>query len=398
VLMLVHPAALNDQQRYVIDQFVLGGGRALVFVDPYSELAVASAGGDPQTAGPASSDLAQLFRAWGIAFNPQKVVADKLLAQRVQTSSDARNPTASYPVWLHLRADQFDDFDQITANLQSLNLASAGAFHPLKGATTKFVTLVASSNQASLLDAVQVRMNARPQDLMNEVEPTGEQYAIAARITGPAKTAFPGGPPSPASVPQIKASRGPINVVVMADSDIFDDRFWVRVENLYGKRVASPFADNAAFVLNAVENLTGSSDLISLRTRVSNDRPFTVVKELQAEAQAKFQQQADALQQQLTDTQERLKALEQGQGTGGQAAQSTQLTPEQTAEIDRFKRELIDTRTQLRDVQSNLRREVDALGAFLAFVNIALVPILVAGFAIVLAFLRRRRRARAVAM
>ncbi len=232
---------------------------------------------------------------------------------------------------------------------------------------------------------------------MQQIEPTGKRYVIAARVSGPAKTAFPGGPPPGAAKSvQLKASKGPINVIVMADSDIFDDRFWVHVENLYGKQIAAPFADNAAFVLNAVENLSGSSDLISLRTRATNNRPFVVVQKLQADAQAQFQQQEDALQQRLTDTETRLHALEQGGSTNGQPSTTAGLTPEQQAEIDRFKRELIDTRTELRDVQSNLRKDIDTLGAILAFINIALVPILVACFAIGLAILRRRRRARAI--
>jgi ABC-type uncharacterized transport system involved in gliding motility auxiliary subunit len=403
VLMIVHPAQLTGQQQYAIDQFVLRGGRALVFVDPNSELAGQGQGAMAEGGGPSSSDLPQLLHAWGVIFNPGKVLGDRELAQRVQTSTDPRNPVVSYPVWLHLGNGNFDGKDQITSSLQALNLASAGALFPLAHATTTFSPLVTSSNEASLLDAMEVKMNPRPQDMMAQVEPTGERYVIAARITGPAKTAFPAGPPGVAAdalknaPPQIKASAGPINVVVMADSDIFDDRFWVRVETLYGHRIAAPFADNAAFVLNAIENLTGSSDLISLRTRATNNRPFTVVQGLQAHAQAQFQQTADALQQQLTDTQNRLHALEQGGSTNGAAVKSTSLTPEQQAEIQTFKRQLVDTRIKLRDVQHNLRKEVDALGTLLAFINIALVPILVAIFAVVLAVLRRRRRARALA-
>ncbi len=327
------------------------------------------------------------------------MVADKALAQSVQISADPRNPVTQYPIWLKLGAKNFNDKDQVTASLQTLNLASVGALSAAKGATTSFTPLIWSSNQASLLDTQEVHLTPRPQDLMAEVEPTGKNYVIAARISGPAKTSFPAGPPlSPADAakapPQIKASRGPIDVVIMADTDIFDDRFWVRTESLYGKQIAVPFADNAAFVLNAVENLTGSDDLISLRTRATNNRPFVVVQKLQADAQAEFQQQADMLKQRLSDTENRLHALEQGGSTNGQAATSTALTPEQAAEIERFKRELIETRVALRDVQHNLRKDIDALGALLAFVNIALVPLLVAGFAIVLAVLRRRRRAR----
>ena len=406
VLMIVHPAGLSAAALYAIDQFVLRGGRALVFVDPNSELAMAGSGMDPRAGGDPSSDLPKLFLSWGVGYTPGKVVADRDLAQRVQVSSDPRNPVASYPVWLHLTQAQFDAKDTVTANLQSMNLASAGALHPLKGATTSFATLVHSTEESALLDTDSVRFNPRPQDLMGAIRPTGEQFTIAARISGPTRTAFADGPPAAMAVPgqpippplppQLKESAGPINVIVMADSDIFDDRFWVHVENAFGKRVATPFADNGAFVMNAIENLMGSSDLIGLRTRATNDRPFTVVKDIQARAQAQFQQEAEALQARMQAVQQRLHELEQGGGAGGTGAQG--LTQPQQAEIERFKKELIDTRTALRDVQHNLRKDIDTLGDFLAIVNIAVVPLLVAGFAILLAWLRRRRRARALAL
>jgi ABC-type uncharacterized transport system involved in gliding motility auxiliary subunit len=202
----------------------------------------------------------------------------------------------------------------------------------------------------------------------------------------------------PKGTAQIKVSKEPINVIIMADSDIFDDRFWVHEESLYGHRIATPFADNGAFVLNAVENLTGSNDLISLRTRATSNRPFVVVQKMQNQAQARFQQEADALKQRLSDTESRLHALEQGGAANGAPQADASLSQEQQREITRFRKEVADTRAQLRDVQHSLRKDIDALGSFLAFINIALVPILVAAFAIMLAWLRRRRRARALAL
>lgn len=402
VLMIVDPGPMTPAQLYAIDQFVLKGGRALVFVDPMSEIATAGQGMSGEGGGQAQSDLPSLFRAWGVAYDPHKVVLDRALAQQVQISADPRNPVTAYPVWLKIGAGNFASKDQITSSLQALNLASVGALQQARGATTTFTPLIWSSNQASLLDVAEVRATTNPQDLITEVEPTGRNYTIAARIAGPAKTSFPAGPPlAPADAakagPQVKSAKA-INVVVMADTDIFDDRFWVRVENLYGKRIAAPFADNAAFVLNAVENLTGSDDLISLRTRATNNRPFVVVQQLQANAQAQFQQEADMLKQQLSDTETRLHALEQGGSTNGQATNSAALTPQQQAEIERFKRDLTQTRTRLRDVQHDLRKDIDRLGAILAFINIALMPLLVACVAVGLAILRRRRRARAISV
>jgi ABC-type uncharacterized transport system involved in gliding motility auxiliary subunit len=392
VLMIVQPGQLSDEQTYAIDQFVMGGGRVLAFVDPNSELAQQASGADPSMAPPAASTLPRLFQSWGIDFNANKIIGDLKLAQRVRTSDDPRNPVALYPVWLHLDHGQFDASDPITANLQVLNLASVGALAPRKGATTHFAPLVWSSEQAALLGAEEVRLSPQPEDLVSSIIPTGKRYTIAARISGPADTAFPNGPPSAGGAPEVKSAKN-VNIVVMADSDIFDDRFWVRVENVLGRQVAAPFADNAAFVLNAVENLMGSDDLISLRTRASDDRPFTVVRDLQAQAEAQFQEQEQGLQARLTDTQQKLQSLQAGEGG---AAGNVALTPAQQAAVERFKRELIVTRAELREVQHNLRKDIDALGEFLAFVNIALMPLLVAGFALVVAALRRRRRRKAV--
>jgi len=388
VLMLVQPGALNEQQNFAIDQYVLKGGHVLVFVDPDSQLAASAGGEDPQMAPPASSSLPRLFQAWGLGYYANKVIGDLKLAQRVQASQSGE--PVRYPVWLHLNAGQVDARDPVTANVQVLNLATAGALFPRKDATTHFETLVASSAQAALLDSEQVKQTQRPQDLMDAITPSGKPFAIAARISGPAMTAFPDGAAGGGA--EVKSAKN-IDVIVMADTDIFDNKFWVRLGSLYGKRVAAPFADNGAFVMNAVENLMGSSDLISLRTRATNDRPFTVVRNLQADAEAQYQQEAQALQLRLTDAQQRLYDLQQGQGGKGEAIA---LTPQQQAEIERFKRELIQTREQLREVQHNLRKDIDLLGSVLAFLNIVFVPLLVAGFAVALAALRRRRRARAI--
>ena len=354
------------------------------------------------------SDLPALFKAWGVTFDPTKVIADKALAQRVEISSDPRNPVASYPIWLHATRQNFASKDIVVASLQSLNLASVGSLKPASGSATSFTPLIRSSDEAALLDASEVRANPHPQDLMSSIEPTGERYTIAARISGSVKTAFPSGPPAEitqppsgnaaqtARAPQLRQSKGPIDVVIMADSDIFEDRFWVRIESLFGKEIATPFADNAAFVLNAVENLTGSNDLISLRTRATNERPFTVVRELQAAAQAQYQQEAEILQQRLTDTRQRLHDLERGGVLDGKRSGNVALTPQQQAAIERFRRQLVETRMELREVQHNLRRDIDRLGSILAFANIALMPLLASLCALVVAALRRRRRRRAV--
>ncbi len=177
--------------------------------------------------------------------------------------------------------------------------------------------------------------------------------------------------------------------MIVADSDIWDDRFWVRVSNQMGRPVAEPFADNGALILNAVENLTGSDDLISLRTRASSDRPFTVVQAIRQRAEVKYRETENTLQTNLTQAQQALAQLQQG--AGGNAIE---LSQKQKDQIEQIRRGMAQTRSQLRDVQRNLRAEVDALGNRLAFLNIFGVPVLVVAFALVMGLIRRARRTR----
>jgi ABC-type uncharacterized transport system involved in gliding motility auxiliary subunit len=355
LLLIVHPPSLNPAQLAAIDGFVKRGGRALVFVDPLSEIA-------QQSNSPQSSDLS-LLQQWGIAYAPDRVVLDRQLAQRVAAGNDPRTPSLAYPLWLHLTAANVDHRDPITANLQSLNFASAGALFPAKGAAYKIEPLIQSSDQAALVPRDAVAARNDPDQLMAMTVPSGQRFTLAARVTG-------------------------LNVVVVADTDVLDDRFWVHMTDSLGGQVPEPFADNGGLMLNAVENLTGSGDLIALRTRTNTDRPFTVVRAMQTEAEGKFRETAQTLQRRLTAAQQQVQQLQQG-GSGGGAIS---LTPKQQADLSRIRQEMAQTRAQLRDVQHNLRADIDALGSELAFINIALMPLIVTAFAIVLAMMRRGRR------
>ena len=313
-----------------------------------------------------------LLKGWGVQYSPQDVVLDRQLAQRIRAGANPARSSVAYPLWLHLTPDNFAPRDPVTASLQGLNLASAGSLSPVKGATTTFEPLLTSSTQASLFGRDMVMAMADPAAMMGVVTPTGKPFTIAARITG--RAVFPG------------VGEGNINVIVVADTDIFDDRFWLRSGERPGPE---PFADNEGFVLNAVENLSGSDDLISLRMRGNTDRPFTVVRAMQADADLKFRDTLGRAAGRGWPLPNRQIAQLQ-QGGGGSA---TTLSPQQKAEIERVRREIAGTRAQLRDVQRNLRADIDRLGTVLAFINILLVPCLVTAFAIVFGWIRRRRAA-----
>jgi ABC-type uncharacterized transport system involved in gliding motility auxiliary subunit len=412
VLMLVHPQNLPDKTLFAIDQFVLKGGKALVFVDPYSEL---QAGERTQPGAPADSDLAPLFKKWGLRLLPNTVAGDRQNAMRVAVSAGGgRAQALDYIAWLKLRGSDINHDDVITADLKQLAMGSAGILEPVEGATTKIEPLVTTSPDATKIPVDKVAPLPDVAGLLTGFKSDHTRYTLAARISGPVETAFPDGPPKPAPAKPdepakpddppkpadttppsgfLRRSAQPINVVVIADTDMLDDRFWADTRDFFGRRVTVPFANNADFVANAIEVLAGGEDLVDLRSRGSSARPFTVVEEIQRAADERYAAEQRALQDKLKQTQQKLREL-----TGNDPATPANLSPEQTRTIDEFRAEMVATRQQLRAVQAALRQDIEWLKAILEFCDIALVPILVAIAAVVLGGLRLRRRRRRQAL
>ncbi len=411
VLAIVHPKEMDAQTLYAIDQFVMRGGRVLLFVDPHSEVSLtAGPAGKPVQGYTEASNMPLLMRSWGVEMDPDEVLADRARAQRVAAGARQRRQLTDYILWQRLTPEDFAQDDPITAPLDALHIGSAGILRPTEDATTTFTSIVTSSEDSMILPLERVKAAPAPDELLLAFEPTDEAYPVGVRLAGPVKSAFPEGrppeepdedgedDPTPTelkSSSHLAESIENANIVVFSDSDLFDDRFWVQIQNFLGDRVAVPTADNAAFVVNAVENLMGSNDLISLRAREPADRPFTVVEEIRREAEAKFLAEEQRLEQRIQETEQRLADLRaEIPGEGANAL----LTDAQEAEMQSLQRELAEGRRALRDVQGDLRRDVDALGAQLRFLNMALVPILVGLVAIGLALVRRsRRKARAEA-
>jgi ABC-type uncharacterized transport system involved in gliding motility auxiliary subunit len=403
-ILLAHPKALSQKTLYALDQFVMRGGRVIAFVDPMSEIsqAVGQQSGQPVQGATFKSDL-WLLKFWGVNFNADEVVLDRGRAAQVQFGQNAARPVVAYPVWIGLKKDpdasrsDFDANDLVTNSLNTVNLASAGHFTQVQGATTSFMPLMRSSDDAMIYNAEMLAIQSDPDELNRQFLPSGERYTIAARLAGPLKSAFPDGEPKaevaegeppPAPLPAYIGETANANIIVVADSDLFDDRFWVQAEAQGGQTMAVPIADNLSFVASAAENMLGSNDLIGLRARATAERPFTVVDNLKKEADASFLRMEQELNAKIAETQEKLVAL---QSKAPEGADATALTPEQQAELETFRAELTSTRAQLREVQRNLRSGIDRLGNVLAFINIAAVPVLLMIAAIVLGVMRRRR-------
>jgi len=398
LLLIAHPAALSDKTLYAIDQYVLRGGHALVFVDPHSEMMSTPGPMGMPNSSQATSRLDKLFAAWGVSMAKDVVVGDRTLAQQVAFSGpNGRQKVSDFIVWLGVSAPYLNRSDVVTAQLSLLAMGSAGALSPAAGATTHFEPLISSSPNSMLVKTVKVMVQPDPAQLLRDFVPTDKAYVLAARVSGPVKSAFPDGPPSDANAPANKQkpaapaplteAKSPVNLIIVADTDMLDQRFWAQVQNFMGQRVVYPVADNANFVINAVDNLLGNNALIGLRSRGVSVRPFTVVEDIRRDAEARYLAREKQLQDQLKQTEARIKALE-----SQRPENSALLSPEQQAEIEKFRARMLQTRKELRAVQRDLRKDISTLENWLRFINIGLMPLVVMAFAVGLAVARRRRR------
>lgn len=399
VLMVVHPQNLSDATQYAIDQFVMRGGKLIAFVDPYSEGQASrpGPGGRPPT--DTASQLNRLLNAWGVDAPSEAVVLDMRGAWRVRANPNDRVQAVDYLAWFNMQGDSINDSEVATAQLSQVTVAAAGYLRRRDGATVEFTPLLQSSERSMLANVERVRDNPDPARILADFRSENLHRTIAARVRGEVPSAFPDGPPPPpegserpADFPaHLAHSNGPANFVVIADADILEDRFWVRVQDFFGQQVATPFSDNGNMVANLVDMFAGGDALISLRSRGDSMRPFTVVDDIRRDADARFRQTERDLTERLQQTERRLRELRQGQGAQAGAV----ITPEQRAEIDAARQQILQTRRQLRAVQLDMRRDIEGVETWLKIINIAAVPLLLAAFAIGLGIMRARRRSAA---
>ena len=418
ILMIVHPQGLSDRFLYAIDQHILRGGDALLFLDPNADSMVGrSPQGNLIPAG-MSSELPGLLDAWGLEFDNSKVLTDNELALRVMMGQGQR--AVPHLGMLGVQGNFLTQGDIITSRLETINLSSAGAISQSNEGGLSFEPLITSSSDAMLMDRSFVESVTDPNVLFDEFESENRSFVIAARLSGLIETAFPEGQPAipvteeesnsddadeevsvaeetssevdvvneESEIAHLSTSLEPTNIVVFADSDLLTDRLWVQVTQFFGQRIPQPFANNGDLVINAMDNLSGGADLSSIRSRGRYSRPFTKVLALQREADDRLRQEESELSARVAETESALAALntdEEGNPIG-------EITPEIQTEIDRFNGELIETRRRLREVRFQLTEDIEQLGSNLKAVNTALVPILLTLFFLGRYYFRSRRR------
>ena len=408
VLMVVHPKSLSDSTLYAIDQFVIHGGHAMIFVDPLAE--ADPAGANPMNpmggGGPRNSDLPKLFEAWGLELVKGKVLGDLPLAKKVQIQQQARMQVVDYPVWVDFRQEHFSSDDIVTAQVPTITMASAGILQKKGDVETTLAPLIQSDEAAMKIDASRLSFMPDLPGILRSYTPEDEKMIVAARVTGNVKTAFPDGKPkeppkdedanstaSPTSddepsQPHVSQSKDPINVIVVADTDILQDKFWAQVQNFFGQRIGIPTSGNGTFITNALDNLTGSNDLISVRSRAGYARPFTLLRALQQDAEQQFRQKEQALQERLKDTERKLQDLQSQKPEGNAMIMSA----EQQKAMATFRQDLVQVRKELRTVQHELGKNIESVESWVKFTNIGLVPILIGIVGVWISSFRLRKK------
>lgn len=396
LLMIVHPKGLSEATLFAIDQYVLGGGKAMVFVDPHSEIAQAQGGATGQPVMDTASNFNRMLDAWNVYFNTELVVADASSARRVQANDGGRPVVTDYITWLGLGPNRFAANDAAFAQIERINLASAGSLKPKADSQMQLEALLTTTANTQLVPAEDLRRNPDPLTLLRRFESMGEPHVLGARLRGPIATAFPDGPPDGAEIEGEIRRSGRLDgqVVVFADSDLLADAFWVRVQNFFGEKLATPFANNGDLVLNLMEEMTGGVKLADLRGRGLSVRPFTQVEALRQAAEVTYRAQEQLLLDKLDETERKLADL---QLTDDGAQGVLTLSAEQQQALENFRADRLAIRKELRQVQRALIEDIEALHDRLRLINIFAVPGGVAVLALVVALWRRaRHRARAV--
>lgn len=421
IVMLVHPRDLSEQMLYAIDQHVMRGGEVIAFLDPNADSLVTRSPQGVLVPAGMSSDLPGLLEAWGVAYDSSKVLADSNLALRVSMGQGSR--PEPHLGMLGIQRANLDGDDIVTSRLETINISSAGVIAPAEGATTLFEPLMQSSSNSMLMEAALIQDITEPSVLFDEFEPTEESYTLAARVSGVVNSAFPDGPPPPPveeeeadadapaeddieadaesvateeaesveeeeTVPHIAQSEGPVNILLFTDTDLMSDRMWVQVAQFLGQRIPQPFANNGDMIINALDNLAGGANLVSIRSRGTYSRPFNRVIEMQRQADDRLREEEAELLARLADSEAEIARLSQNE----EGEPLEQIAPEIQAEIDGFNQEMIDTRRRLRDVQFQLTEDIERLGANLQWLNTLLVPVLLSVLVLGIFLLRARRR------
>lgn len=398
VLFVIHPREITDKAQFAIDQFIMRGGKLVAFLDP---LPLIDSREQNQMFGSipnSGSNLEKLMKAWGLSLDTSKVVADLNLKMQIRGQN---NQPQEAPSFLSLSAENLDKDDIITSQINSIWMPFAGAIIGTPAAGLTRTVLAKSTKDSQLVDGFMANLSG--ENVIKEFKASGTEYALAVRLTGKFKTAFPDGPPSEPKTDEekkdekkdekpagdwLKETKQENTVIVVADADMLFDAFSLRQMQTPFGNLAMPMNGNLSLAQNTAEQLTGDNNLITVRSRAVQSRPFTVVRKMQTEAEANYRNRIKELEDSLAETQRQLNELQQKKESG---QQRFILSPEQQQALENFRKKEAEVKVQLKEERKKLRRDIDSLEGRLKWLNIAAMPIIVSLSGITLAYFKRKR-------
>lgn len=384
VVMVVQPQNLPERTQYALDQWVLGGGATMIFMDPMAENQFGPRGPVPNNA----SDLEKLFAAWGVGFDNKVVVGDPAYALSTERNVDGRPVQAANLPWMALRKEAFDTSEVMLSQLSAMVMTSAGSFTATKDSAKLRPLITGSADAGTIEKSIVAERGGDPRRYLANLKKGDKPPVLAARLTGTLDSAFAGGKPegSQRNGDPVKQSTAPANVILVGDADMLMDRNWITTRNILGQAFSQAFANNGDFVNNAIEQMAGGAALADLRGRGVSWRPFSMIQKMEQEADARYRSKEQQLMTQLKETQEKLAQMPKAEGAAAEA-----LSPEQLKAVEGFRSQLLQIRSDLRDVQFALRSDVDRLKSWITAINVGLVPVIVAIFALIFALRRPKR-------
>ena len=255
---------------------------------------------------------------------------------------------------------------------------------------------MSTSPQAVLINDDLLNVSVNPEQLLTSVtdQTDTSTRVIAALLTGRFSTIFPDGPPefeetSESTTTHHTKSDHPTSLIIVTDTDLLEDRFWIRHQSFFGQSITIPIAGNGDFITNALDTLSGSEALISLRSRAGSTRPFVVMETLQKHAAQQYLKREQELIKRLRETEQHIAQIQRSSENN---QEGTLITTQERQAIDDFRQQVVDIRQQLRDVQYQLNKDIESLSTFLKMINIGLVPVILSLCAIFLIIRQNRRR------
>ena len=398
VLMLVHPKEIKETAEYAIDQFVMRGGKLIACLDPMSLADVQKQ--NPMMPMPGgASNLEKLLKTWGLTFETTKVAADMNFARKLQVRQGQEEIV---PTLLFINHAGINKEDAVAGQVDEIWLPFGGVFTGTPAAGLKQTVLLKTTKDSQLVEPFLSQMS--PSKIVEEFKASDTSYALAVRLEGKFKSAFPDGKPAAkaddkdaekkdekkpeeSSKDSLKETKTDNAVLLIGDTDWLSDQFSVVVQSFFGQKMIQVRNGNLALVQGIIEQFAGDQNLIGTRSRGSLNRPLSKMLEMQAAANKEFQDVIKKLEEKKQEAQRKVNELQAKKD----ASQRFNVSPEQQAEIKKFKAEEGAANRELKEVRKKLRRKIDLTELVTKVINIAGMALLVTAAGIGLAIVRNQK-------